>query len=76
MVNNQASSSDIVDNSLQGDKPCAGMDCNNAGIYRLSIVYINKIGYFCLNCKKELENYGLVLSSESIKNNVLGGDKK
>lgn len=50
--------------------PCAGLNCNKIGMYRLKIIYIDKTGLFCNNCKTELEKCGLV--SKSFYNR--GGD--
>ncbi len=58
----QATSNNNDDNGIPEYKICAGKDCNNIGKYRLSIIYINRTGFFCLNCKKELEDLGLVYS--------------
>jgi hypothetical protein len=69
MENNQASSTNIIDNNIQGYNICAGKGCNNIGRYRLSIIYINKTGLFCDTCKKELEECGLISTSRLINNN-------
>jgi hypothetical protein len=66
MQDKQATSNNIIDNAIQEYKTCAGKDCNNIAKYRLSIIYINITGYFCLNCKKELEDLGLVSSKQKI----------
>jgi len=40
---------------------CAGNGCPNSGISRLTVVYLNKIGWFCESCKNDLVEEGLVL---------------
>ena len=44
----------ITDNSLFKDRECAGKNCNRRGIYKLKIIYINKIAYFCNICANDL----------------------
>jgi len=44
------------------DDNCAGLYCNSVGIHRLKIIYIEKTGLFCENCKTELEKCGLIVN--------------
>jgi hypothetical protein len=44
---------------------CAGKGCKNAATEFLRIDLINKGGWFCKPCKKELEKSGLIVSVES-----------
>jgi hypothetical protein len=39
---------------------CAGKFCENKAIYCLQIKYVNKSGWFCSNCAKDLEQNGFV----------------
>jgi hypothetical protein len=41
-------------------KICAGKDCNQKGKHLLKVVLINKLGYFCDNCRKDLFDLDLV----------------
>ena len=61
MINNEPSSyySIVFSNNLL-NKPCDGMYCENAGTHILLIALINRIGYFCENCKLDLERNDLV----------------
>ena len=43
---------------------CYGMNCNKIGIHFLSILFLDKIGYFCDSCKKDLEQLGLVYQNK------------
>jgi hypothetical protein len=45
--------------------PCCGLDCNNAGSHKLTIVYINKAGIFCDQCKQDLIKSRLVKSEDN-----------
>lgn len=53
----------------QGTKMCASNSCSNPGTHQLTILYVNKIGWFCDKCKNELEQEGLV--TESVMKNGL-----
>ena len=39
---------------------CAGRGCTNEGIYLLKIKFINKVGWFCIDCRNTLLNENLV----------------
>jgi hypothetical protein len=41
---------------------CAGKGCKNAATEFVKIDLINKGGWFCSSCKKELEKAGLIPS--------------
>jgi hypothetical protein len=45
---------------IQPNKQCAGRNCSKSGINPLNIIYINKIGWFCDDCKKDLLDLKLV----------------
>jgi hypothetical protein len=47
-------------NENQVYKKCAGMNCDSIGSNRLKIILINKIGYFCNKCSKDLLQLKLV----------------
>jgi hypothetical protein len=47
-------------------KECAGKYCENNGINRLRILYINKIGYFCDSCTHQLLALDIVTNEETI----------
>ena len=42
-------------------KTCARNGCSNPAEYRLTIIYLNKTGWFCELCKNELIEDGLAL---------------
>jgi len=52
-------------NSEHQYKQCTGKDCNRTGTQLLKIRYLNKSGYFCNLCKKELLDLGLVIIEEN-----------
>ena len=52
-------------NSEHQYKECAGKDCNRIATTLLSIRYLNKSGYFCNVCKKELLDLGLVSGEDN-----------
>jgi hypothetical protein len=35
-------------------KECAGKGCQNMGVHYLKIVFLNKFGWFCDDCKNDL----------------------
>ena len=39
---------------------CAGMFCDHRGTYCLQLKYIDKSGWFCSSCAKDLEQNGFV----------------
>ncbi len=45
---------------------CAGNGCSNPGTHSLTVVYLNKIGWFCEFCKNELVQEGLVMENKII----------
>lgn len=48
-----------LNNNFHEFSVCAGRSCNNKGIHPIRIIYINKTGFFCDNCKKDIEYLGL-----------------
>ena len=40
---------------------CAGMYCRSVGKYLLTIIYLDKKGWFCELCKDDLVREGLVV---------------
>lgn len=42
------------------NKPCYGLDCSNIGTHILLIKFINRIGFFCDNCKNGLKSSNLI----------------
>jgi hypothetical protein len=48
-------------NSKHQYKQCAGKDCNRIATQPLKILYLNKLGHFCDECKIELLDLGLVI---------------
>ena len=42
------------------NKPCYGLDCPNLGTHILLIKLINRIGFFCDNCKNGLKSSNLI----------------
>jgi hypothetical protein len=64
---NQRLKKDIqINNKLSENKynykTCAGKGCNKIGEYFLKIIYVKKSGWFCSQCKKSLEEDGLIES--------------
>lgn len=59
----QNSTSDSIDvvKEQKEFKPCACRGCENIGIHKLLIIYIDKIGWFCDSCKLELMKLQLVV---------------
>ena len=47
------------DRQNNSDKKCAGNGCSKIGIHPVTIVYINKTGWFCESCKNLIEREGL-----------------
>jgi hypothetical protein len=52
-------------NSIEQDvfakyKECAGKECRNVGAYYLTVLYLNKSGWFCDHCRNGLISDGLV----------------
>ncbi len=45
---------------------CARKYCNKIGAHRLSVIYLDKTGLFCDECKIELEQCGLVYQQAQI----------
>ena len=43
---------------------CAGRNCRNEGKHFLRIIYLNKVGCFCDNCKDQLLKNGLIVDNE------------
>jgi hypothetical protein len=50
---------------IQQLKACARNACPNGGIHQLAVIYINRTGWFCNDCKNELINDGLVLENKN-----------
>jgi hypothetical protein len=48
-----------------GFKKCARNGCSNSANYALTIIYLNKIGWFCKLCMHELTRDGLVLEKST-----------
>jgi hypothetical protein len=44
----------------QRQPDCAGKRCPNKGTFQLTIIYLNRKGWFCNSCKQELTKDGLV----------------
>ena len=56
------------ENNAQGSKSCYGRICKNQGTNLLNIIYINKTGWFCDDCKNELVNLNLTEKIEKSQN--------
>ena len=50
--------------TIQHPNICARNGCSNKGIHLLSVLYINREGWFCEGCKQELEDAGLVFEDK------------
>jgi hypothetical protein len=46
------------------ERKCSGKDCQNMGNSILKIKYINKSGYFCDKCTRDLLDEGLAISQK------------
>jgi hypothetical protein len=57
-------------NTIQQYKQCAGKDCPHQGINHLKIRYINKFGWFCDSCKRNLIAENLVIDDNAREVNV------
>jgi hypothetical protein len=44
----------------QSSRACAGNGCPNEGILQLTVIYLNRIGWFCNSCKDDLIKDGLI----------------
>lgn len=51
--------------SLSLVKLCAGNGCGREGIHQLTIIFLNKVGWFCDSCKNELVTAGLVVENKT-----------
>lgn len=47
---------------------CSGRKCNNQAPYYMNIRHINRSGWFCHSCKRDLEINGLANSERGSKN--------
>jgi hypothetical protein len=56
----QSPNNNTSNNENEEYKICAGMNCDDVGSNRLKIILINKIGYFCNKCSKDLIDLKLV----------------
>jgi len=54
-----------MSNYLQQHADCAGKGCPNKGTSQLTIIYLNRKGWFCDGCKQDLSENGLL--TENIK---------
>ena len=60
MQDKQHSLNNTKDNTIRGYKICAGKGCNKIGNNRLKVVFIDKFGSFCNDCKEDLIRSGLI----------------
>ena len=60
MKNPLSANNNISNNKDEEYKICAGMNCDGIGSNRLKIILINKIGYFCDKCSRDLLHLKLV----------------
>ncbi len=51
-------------------KTCARLHCNNIPIHYLKVVLINKFGWFCPSCKRELEEDNLLESDLAVDTKI------
>jgi hypothetical protein len=59
-------------NALDAYKQCAGNGCSNPGWILLEIRYINKQGYFCTACAKDLLQNELAVFLKKITSMKIG----
>ena len=57
---NQKNSSNNNQYKINEYKECAGKNCKNHGKYKLIIKYIRMVGWFCKDCKKDLQEMDLI----------------
>jgi hypothetical protein len=55
--------STVMSKITQLSKPCAGNGCPNDGVNQLTVIYLNRVGWFCNICKTELIKEGLVFDN-------------
>lgn len=56
-----------MDNIITTNKKvCACKDCTNIGITVLQVKYIQRVGYFCGPCTKDLLEQGLAIRAGKI----------
>jgi hypothetical protein len=48
---------------LQQNNDCAGQRCSKKGVHQLTIIYLNRKGWFCNTCKQDLVKEGLALEN-------------
>ncbi len=63
------------DSKELGYKTCAGRNCNNTALHFLTIVLIGQSGWFCSDCKKILQEKGLVESVANENEIIKGGNQ-
>lgn len=51
-----------LSNPCKGFKRCAGRYCGNIGSHEVTIIFLNKTGWFCSACKEILNESGLIVS--------------
>ncbi len=44
---------------------CAGIGCSNLAKHPLTVLYLNKVGWFCESCKNSLVMDGLIVEQNS-----------
>lgn len=47
-------------------KVCAGRGCSKDGIHTLTIIHLNRQGWFCDSCKNDLVSEGLIIESKGL----------
>jgi hypothetical protein len=55
----------ITNREKQAYKICASNDCTRGARYQLKIIYVNKLGWFCEQCKEDLERSGLIIKEDA-----------
>jgi hypothetical protein len=56
---------DLQSTTPKATHPCIRKGCGKAADNSLTINYLNKIGWFCNDCKNELIEEGLVIENKS-----------
>ncbi len=55
-------------NTEQEYNRCAGKNCKNKAKHELKVLYLNKIGYFCDQCTKDLLSLEIASTKTSESN--------
>jgi hypothetical protein len=66
VVDNQNISSNNNQYKNNEYKECAGRNCKNHGKDKLIVKFIHMVGWFCKDCKKDLQEMDLIDAEEGM----------